>query len=100
MPRGSGHLLRLGALALAPTLIAAAAWTYSGQSDSSGGYSATASQGLGRFSVPGLPAKTAGAKRDKRGSEVTHRRPTPEGARSGSREPAPMLTSLGPLPAA
>ena len=99
MPRGSGHLLRLGATALAAALIAAAAWTYTGQSGSSGGYSAQVSQGLGRFSIPGLSAKTARAHRDKPGSEATHRRPTPDAARPGAAKPASMLTTAGPVPA-
>lgn len=102
MLRGSGHLLRLGALTLAAALIAAAAWTYSGQSDSSRSYSAGASEGLGNFSIPGLPGKSTAAQADKQGGDGAHRRRTPDarpGSGSGSAKPASMLAFSGPVPA-
>jgi hypothetical protein len=58
MRSGSANLVRLGALTLAVLLAAAAVWTYTGSSDSSGGGSAgESSQGLADFSLPGAPTK-------------------------------------------
>ncbi len=67
MRSGSAHLLRLAALTVAVLLAAAALWTYTGTSDSSGGGSAAeSSQGLVDFSLPG--ASTTGDDGSSRGS--------------------------------
>ena len=81
MAHGPGHLLRLGALALAAGLVAAAAWTYTGNSDSSGGEPVRASQRMGTLSIPGLPAKSDQADAAKRGDGT---RP-PRASRGGRR---------------
>jgi hypothetical protein len=58
MRSGSANLVRLAALTAAVLLAAAALWTYTGRSDSSGGGSAgESSQGLADFSVPGASTK-------------------------------------------
>ena len=97
MRRGSGHLLRLGALALAAALVAAAAWTYSGHSDSSVGRSAQASESLGRFSIPGLSGKGHRAHGDQRGGGAPQRR-TQRAARSGLPKPVPAISRPVPAP--
>src|SRR3954454_16074835 len=98
MRRGSGHLLRLGAVALAAALVAAAAWTYSGHSDSSVGHSAEASEGLGQFSIPGLSGKGDRAHGDQHGGGAAHRRRTPRAARSGWPKPVPAFSRPVPAP--
>src|SRR4051794_15364289 len=97
MRRGSGHLLRLGAVALAAALVGAAAWTYSGHSDSSVGHSAEASEGLGQFSIPGLSGKGDRAHGDQHGGGV-HQRRTPRAARSGWPKPVPAFSRPVPAP--
>jgi hypothetical protein len=99
MAHRPGHLLRLGALALAAGLVAAAAWTYTGHSDSSGGHFAQANESLGQFSIPGLSGKSNRARGDKQGGGVAPRRRTPRAAHSGSADPAPMLGSSEPVSA-
>src|SRR4051812_46533122 len=98
MPRGSGHLLRLGALAVAAALVAAAAWTYTGQSDSSGGNFAEANESLGKFSVPGLLGKSDRAHGDKHGGATQAPR-TRRADRAGSATPALSPAISGPAPA-
>src|SRR4051794_35432707 len=99
MRRGSAHLLRLGALALTAALVASAAWTYGGHSDSSGGHSARASEGLAQFPIFGVSAKPDRAHGDKHGGGATHRRPTLRAARSESARSAPTPAISGPVPA-
>src|SRR3954454_6201913 len=99
MPRGSGHLLRLGALAVAAALVAAAAWTYTGQSDSSGGNFAEANESLGNFSMPGLLGKSDRAHGDKHGGGAPQGPRTPRADRAGSATPALLPAISGPAPA-
>jgi hypothetical protein len=99
MVHASSNLGRLGALALVAALAAIAAWTLTGQSDSSGKGSSHASQGLTNFSLVGSPPKSEhahGAKQKASSGARGHEAPRRKGAVSAPVTRVPAIS--GPVP--
>ena len=99
MPHRSTSLGKLGALAVVAALAAIAAWTFTGQSDTSGQSSSHASEGLTNFSLSGSPPKSEHAHDAKRRSGSDGRRNKAARTKLASPVPVPLVPAIsGPVP--
>jgi translation initiation factor IF-2 len=99
MLHGSTSLGKLGGLAVIAALVAVAAWTYTGQSDSSDQASSHAGGGLTNFSLSGTPPKSDDAHGAKQGSGSGGRHRKAARAKPTSTAPVPLVPAIsGPVP--